>query len=213
MAKINRHKFDESRYEELEAYMASGCSGELSEEEQEYLELLSRVDKISRKYGMTATRGYLEKEEGLSPYTSKQIYYEAINLFYKDINIDVTAMKYMLLEKYIKAAELLMATAKNSKDLDIYKNTLIRIEEILSTIKVDDDKTSVDVSRPNKIYSLNPEDIGLIAADRNEIGRLIDIMNKPERITHRLKRDSGLIQYNLTEVLDEQEEDYQDQKE
>lgn len=210
MAKINRHKFDESQYVELEAYMASGCEGELSASEREYLELLSRTDKLSRKYGMSASIGYLEKEVGVSQYTAKQIYYEAINLFYKDIDIDVTAMKHWLMEKYIKASELIISTAKSSKDVDVYKNTLIRIEEILESIKVDDVKIGVDLSRPYKIYSLKPEDISLPVADRNETAKLIDSMKKPDKITHRLKRDAGIIKYDIAEVLDEQEEDHKE---
>lgn len=210
MATIKRHKFDESKYEQLENYMASGCTGELSDEEADYLELLSRTDKLNRKYGMTAACSYLEKHESLSPYLSKQIYYEAINLFYKDIQIDIRGIRSMLMEKYMKAAELVMATAKNSKDIDVYKNILIRIEEIANNLQVEEKPLSESMNKPNKIYTIDPSVIGLPQGDRNEIAAIIDNLKIPEKVKHRIRRDAKVIEIDFMELLDEQEEDYKD---
>lgn len=210
MAKIRQHKFDESKYEQLENYMSSGCTGELSDEEGEYLELLSRTDKLSRKYGMTSAISFLEKHEGVSPYLAKQIFYEAINLFYKDIQIDIRAIRSMLMEKYMKAAELVMATAKNSKDIDVYKNILIRIEEIAKDLQVEEKPLDESLKKPNKIYTIDPSVIGLPQGDRNEIAALIDGLKIPEKVKHRIRRDAQVIEIDFIELLDEQEADYKD---
>ena len=83
-----KSKYDESQYQRIEQYIESNCTLKLSDEDAEYLNMLSLMQSMYRKYGQTNTLKFFQKEPyNMSYYTANEIFYESINLFYANENV------------------------------------------------------------------------------------------------------------------------------
>lgn len=191
----------------LEDYIQSGSSKHLKNEEQLYIETLTLINSMSRKYGRRNTIAFFVKE----PFNMKharvsEMYDEAINLFYSDRNVEKKALRHKYAEELDEAALVVFDNATCAKDLDIYKNIKMAAAKVRGLDEKDPEKLPAEYFRRQfRLFTLSAEDVGLPAINRHEIARQIDQYDIPQSDKIRLRQDARLEQLNLEEYLHELE--------
>ena len=180
--------FEKSYFETLQDYIASGCTIELTGDELDYYNALYALVGINRKYGKDNAIAFLMHEPfNVERMRARQMYSEAINLFYLNDTIENNAHRNMVFDNLMKAARI--------KQLD----------------RPDPVKPKELDEKPFKVYDLDPEKVGLPSANRNLLAAQIDSMpDIPSREKVRLKRDANVVDIDFEEMLDDQEEKTKD---
>ncbi len=184
--------FDD-KYDQLLAFVESGAKADLPEELIKYLSVLELIRSMHFKFENRQTIiNFLQKPPyQLSQYLASKYYSDAINFFYIDVKITKQALRNMYAEKLDRAADLVLKTATNSKDLDIYKNIIYAIRDLRElNIPEKEDIPEEFYKKPYKLYVLDPKLIGRQRPNRNELARHIDSLEIPEYDKQRLKRDA-----------------------
>jgi len=201
------YNFKKSYFDNLQDYIQSGSKEELNSEEEKYLELLYLVNSMRRKYGKENAISFIQRPPFNIPYRkSRELYDEAVNLFYGDDNIEKQAHRNALFEEMMAASKVVLATAKNSRDMEVYADIVSRAYKIKGLDVAEPPKVPEGLyKKPIKIYSLNPGVISLPLENRQEIAAMIDNLDIEEREKMRVKQESGVSKINFLELYDEQE--------
>lgn len=202
------YNFKRSHFLKLQDYIQSGSTMELNDEEQRYLDILYLLNNMRRKYGKENAIAFVQHAPYNIPYRrSRQMYDEAINLFYQDDNIEKQAHRNVLYENLMQAANVVMNTAKCPRDLEIYGDLISRAYKVKGLDVPELPKVPEQLyAKPIKIYSLDPKMISIPQADRNALADRIDNMEIPEREKNRIRQEAGVEDVHFMELLDEQEE-------
>lgn len=200
--------FEKSYFDRLQDYIESGCQNELTAEEQEYYNALYAVVGINRKYGKDRAIAFLmHKPFGCTRPRAREMYNEAVNLFFADDTIENRAHRNMIFENLMKAAQSVLLSAISSKDLEIYGNLQIQAWKVKQLDKEDPVKRKEMKEKEIKVYTLDSDKIGIPRIDRTELAAQIDsIENLSERDRTRIKADAGVIDVNFEEMLDDTQE-------
>lgn len=206
--------FEQSYFDRLQDYVQSGFDYELTPEEQEYYNALFAVVGINRKYGKDQAVAFLMHPPfNCSMLRAREMYNEAINLFFADDSIEPRAHRQMLFENLEKAALVVLRTAKTSKDMEVYGNLLVQAAKIKQLDKPDPVKRREVKEKEFKVYTLDSNLIGIPMADRNDIAAQIDaIQDISAADRNRLKQDAGVIDINFEEMLDDTQEKTSDKR-
>ena len=204
--------FKTSHYDVLQDYIAGGCTMDLTDEEQEYYNALYAVLGISRKYGKeTAVSFLMNGPFRVERSRARQMYAEALNLFYVNDNIENEAHRNMLFDNLQKAALVVLQNATSSKDMEVYGNLLTQAARIKQLDKPDPVKPIEPDEKPIKVYDLHTEAVGLPSSNRNELAKLIDnLQGVSEKEKVRLRRDAGVIDVDIEEMINDQEDKTKD---
>lgn len=203
--------FDKSYFDTLQDYIASGCTMELTADELDYYNALYVLVGINRKYGKDNAIAFLMHEPfNVERLRARKMYSEAINLFYLNDTIENNAHRNMMFDNLMKAAQVVLQNAVSSKDMEVYGNLNIQAAKIKQLDKPDPVKPKEIDEKPIKIYDLNPEAVGLDAANRQILAAQIDSVDLPEREKVRLKRDANIVDIDFEEMLNDQEEKTKD---
>lgn len=203
--------FDKSYFDTLQDYIASGCTMELTADELDYYNALYALVGINRKYGKDNAIAFLMHEPfNVERMRARKMYSEAINLFYLNDTIENNAHRNMMFDNLMKAAQVVLQNAVSSKDMEVYGNLNIQAAKIKQLDKPDPVKPKEIDEKPIKIYDLNPEAVGLDAANRQILAAQIDSVDLPEREKVRLKRDANIVDIDFEEMLNDQEEKTKD---
>lgn len=203
--------FDKSYFDTLQDYIASGCTMELTADELDYYNALYALVGINRKYGKDNAVAFLMHEPfNVERMRARKMYSEAINLFYLNDTIENNAHRNLMYDNLMKAAQVVLQNAVNSKDMEVYGNLNIQAAKIKQLDKPDPVKPKEIDEKPIKIYDLNPEAVGLDAANRQILAAQIDSVDLPEREKVRLKRDANIVDIDFEEMLNDQEEKTKD---
>ena len=203
--------FDKSYFDRLQDYIASGCTMELTADELDYYNTLYALVGINRKYGKDNAIAFLMHEPfNVERLRARKMYSEAINLFYLNDTIENNAHRNMMFDNLMKAAQVVLQNAVSSKDMEVYGNLNIQAAKIKQLDKPDPVKPKEIDEKPIKIYDLNPEAVGLDAANRQILAAQIDSVDLPEREKVRLKRDANIVDIDFEEMLNDQEEKTKD---
>ena len=203
--------FDKSSFDTLQDYIASGCTMELTADELDYYNALYALVGINRKYGKDNAIAFLMHEPfNVERLRARKMYSEAINLFYLNDAIENNAHRNLMYDNLMKAAQVVLQNAVSSKDMEVYGNLNIQAAKIKQLDKPDPVKPKEIDEKPIKIYDLNPEAVGLDAANRQILAAQIDSVDLPEREKVRLKRDANIVDIDFEEMLNDQEEKTKD---
>ena len=201
-------EIDDSKYDELVAFIETGAKGNLSPELVQYLSTLELIRGLHMQYeNRNAIVKLLQQQPySLSPYLSNKYYSDAINFFYLNIEVKKQAWRNMYAEMLERAAELVYKTAKTSKDIDIFKNVILAAGTMRQLNEVEpDDIPEEFFSKPIKIYTIDPELVGRKKANRYELARHIDGLDIPERDRQRVKADA-MIENNPIDLFPDDED-------
>ncbi|WP_321519993.1 hypothetical protein [uncultured Bacteroides sp.] len=199
--------FESSYFDQLQDYIASGCSVELTDDELDYYNALYAMIGIQRKYSKDNAIAFLMHEPfNVKRQRAREMYSEAINLFFADDTIENNAHRNMMYDNLIKAAQVVLSTAKSSKDMEVYGNLTAQAFKIKLLDKPDPQKREEIKDKNIKIYMLDTYAVGIPKIDRQQLAAQIDaIPDIPERERVRLKRDAQVIDVDIIEMIDDQE--------
>ena len=184
--------FETSYFDRLQDYLASGCTMELTDDEMDYYNALYALIGIQRKYGKDNAISFLMHDPfQVKRAKAREMYNEAINLFFADDSVENNAHRNMMYDNLQKAAQVVLMNAHSSKDMEVYGNLMVQAAKIKQLDKPDPQKRKEVNEKPIKIYMLDTQ------AD--------SIPDIPEREKVRLKRDAQVIDVDIIEMLDDQE--------
>lgn len=203
--------FDKSHFDTLQDYIASGCTMELTDDELAYYNALYALVGINRKYGKDNAVAFLMHEPfNVERMRARQMYSEAINLFYLNDTIENNAHRNLMFDNLMKAAQVVLQNAVSSKDMEVYGNLHIQASKIKQLDRPDPVKPKEIDDKPIKVYDLDPASVGLEAANRQILAAQIDSVELPTREKVRLKRDANIVDIDFEEMLNDQEEKTKD---
>lgn len=191
----------------LNEWIESGRTAKMPEELAHYLSLLEVVRALMSK---NQPKNYIltvltSTPYHLSDYKARKVYADSINFFFIDSEVKKSAWRNLYAEKLEKAAEFTLSVAKTVKDIEVYTKIIKEafLMRELNEKDVDDFPNEV-FEKPNKIYSLTPEDIGLPSIDRNLLAAQIDQLPINENEKLKVRRDATIEKPKL--LLDDFEE-------
>lgn len=196
-------------FQVLEEYIQSGSSKSLSSDEAMYLEALTLMYHMDRKYGRRKTVEFFTKTPfNLKHQRAREMYDEAINLFYVDRKIEKKALRNKYAELLEEDAAFVRRIAETAKDMEIHAKIISLAGKFQELDKPDPDKLPEELYLPPvRVYSLDPADVGLEPINRNELGRQIDELDLPVSEKNRLRQDAMIDQIELKETLNELEKE------
>lgn len=112
---------DEKVFQRLENYIESGSLGNLKPDEAIYIELLTMMNAMRRKYGRAKTIKFFCKPPFSFSYAqSRDMFEQAINLFYVDSKVEKKALRNLKAEQLEEAAEMVREMATKPEDFEVY---------------------------------------------------------------------------------------------
>jgi len=199
--------YNKSLFDLLQDYIQSGSKQSLSDDEQKYLDLLYLINSLRRKYGKENAISFIQRPPFNIPYRrARELYDEAINLFYGDDGIEKQAHRNAMFEEMRAAANLVLTTSKGSKDMEVYGDLMTKAYKMKCLDIPEPPKIPEALyKKPIKVYSLNPGTIKLPVVDRNSLAEMIDNLEISERDKDRLKQEGQVKQISFLDLYDEQE--------
>lgn len=199
--------FETSYFDRLQDYLASGCTMELTDDEMDYYNALYALIGIQRKYGKDNAISFLMHDPfQVKRAKAREMYNEAINLFFADDSVENNAHRNMMYDNLQKAAQVVLMNAHSSKDMEVYGSLMVQAAKIKQLDKPDPQKRKEVNEKPIKIYMLDTQAVGIPQVNRQLLAEQIDsIPDIPEREKVRLKRDAQVIDVDIIEMLDDQE--------
>lgn len=200
---------DKKLVQQLQDYLETGSLGKMSNEEAIYLDALTLINSMGRKYGRRNTVSFFTKAPWNLKYArASEMYDEAVTLFYTDRTIEKKALRNMYADALDEAAMVVRDNALSSKDWEVYGNLTVQAAKLRELDKPDPEKLDKEIYlKPVRYYSVDVEMIGLPAINRHTLGKQIDMLEIPEREKIKLKQDAMIENVRLEERLNELEEE------
>lgn len=194
---------DEGAFQRIQDYIAKGCPGTLSENEQRYIDLLVMVYSIDGQYGKRKTIRFLTRPPfGFSYQRASDIYAEAVEMFFADRKVSKDALRAKMADQFDTLYALTMASAKTPKDYEIAANILAQKGKIQ---RLEQDEPIVlpaaQYQKRFRLLSLTPEVIGLTPANRDVMAAQIDSLLEPDSVKRRLRMEAGIEDVDIVEIL------------
>ena len=197
---------DRKSLQALEDWIQGGSKSDLKTDEKIYLDALTLMNSMDRKYGRRNTVEFFVKTYGLKHARASEMYDEAINLFYSDRNVDKKALRIKKAEFLEDLARAAFANAETAKDIEVASNIEMKAAKLRGLDQPDPEKLPAEAfRRPVRVFSLDPSDVGLPMLNRNTIAKQIDALEIPEADKSRLRKDARIEPVQLEQYLDELE--------
>ncbi|MBC7382822.1 MAG: hypothetical protein H7296_07470 [Bacteroidia bacterium] len=196
-------------FEKLQNYIDGGCKDDLSNEESIWIEALSLMNSMDRKHGRRTTIAFFTKAPFNLTYSrASDMYDESQNLFYIDRNVEKKALRNKKAEQIEEAAAVVLQTAKNSKDFEVYGNLQMQAAKLRELDKVDPEPINTELYlKPVRMFSLDPTQVGIPSINRSELNAQIEALEIPEKDKTRLRQDAMIEQIILEDKLNELQEE------
>lgn len=192
--------FDDTSYEQLQAWIETGKSKDLPVDLVNYLQALELVRSMYDKYKQKKfiIKTLLLPPWSLNEYRAQKLFNEAINFFYSSNEIKREAWAQVYADKLDKIALLAIAdndwTTAQKCTMDAAK---LRMGEI-----VNQSIPKQLLERRPIFYTIRPKDIGLPEASRPKLAQWIDSLEDiPNEDRIRMHRD-GMTSKSEGNVLD-----------
>lgn len=197
---------DRKAMQALEDWIQGGSKSDLKTDEKIYLQALTLMNSMERKYGRKKTIHFFIKTYGLTSRRASEMFDESTNLFYSDRSVERKALRIKKAEFLEDLARAAFANAETGKDIDIAANIEMKAAKLRGLDQPDPEKLDPGNYRKQfRLFSLDPTDIGLPAIDRNTVAKQIDALEIPEMDKARVRRDARLETINIEQYLDELE--------
>ena len=194
----------------LENYIQQGSLESLKPDEQLYIETLTIINSMRRKYGRPATIKFLQRAPFNLKYAkARDMYEHAINVFYVDDKDEKKEMRNLKDQQLEDAAAERLRMAKAPADFETYAKLIKLSAEIRQLHLPDAPEVPKGVfDKPIEIFALDPNAIGIDKPDRNALARQIDtIPGATEAEKRRAAMDAGVSNINIEDYFREYEED------
>ena len=164
---------------EIYDFIDSGDPSNAPSEIIDYLDALEKVRSMTYRPKQFATKehilSHLEKVNGLSRYMASRIYDHTIEYYHLDSEISKQARRNLYADQQDEDIALARLAAKSIDDLD----KISKMRERAYKFRALDEADALDFpdgsfDRPFKLYTTDPEKVGIPKADRRAISQFID---------------------------------------
>jgi len=209
--------FNSIKPDQIALVLKTGSLDSLPVEYQEYYNLMDFVrglaakstykEKLITKAGIIKL---LKKEKGLSDYQARILYEDSINFFYSSQIIKVESFANLYADQLDEAALL----ALHTNQLDTYKD--LKKEAFKMRSYGQNKKIEIPEELYRKqyvIYTTDVEDVGGIPEDLKELERQLDALPEvPTMKLQRAKMEAGITKFNVLQMMAEDAETFDDEK-
>ncbi|MGJ1419982.1 hypothetical protein ACR79T_10175 [Sphingobacterium spiritivorum] len=195
--------------DQLNNYIQSGGKLDVSVEEQLYIDTLLFMRDMDTQYGRRATVDFFVKHFKLKHQRASEMYDESMNLFYRDREVNKKALRHKYADRLEMAATVVASNAETARDWEVYGNLTKQASTLLELDKPDVEKMPKELYLPPvKVYTLDAEEVGLPAINRNDLAAEIDALDQPESVKKSLRQDALLDPVNLIDKFDRIEREH-----
>lgn len=186
---MNYLDFEETSYEQLQAWIETGKSKQMPEDLVSYLQALELVRSMYDKY---VSKKFIIKTLSLQPwslseYRAQKLFNEAINFFYANNEIKREAWAQVYADKLDKIALL----AIESDDYQTAQKCTLEAAKLRMGEKSNQTIPRELLDRRPIFYTIEPKDVNLPKANRNKLAQWIDSLEDiPNDTRNRLHRDA-----------------------
>lgn len=162
-------------------FMEGGISDEMPQEVADYLEMMDKVRgmrlRIDKWASKDAIVNHLIKIDGLSYYLANKLYNQTVEFFYCDSSISKQAWRNVYAEQMEKVIAFAISMMKDASDAAKVGRMILDMAKIRQLDQPDVEELPQELfERPFKLYTTNPEDLGLPGIDRRKLAQFIDNM-------------------------------------
>lgn len=189
----------------LQAAVSAGSSKALSTELNEYLDILDLARSMYSKYQSKKSiiNTLMAPTFGYSRYSANIIFQDAMNFFYSNNDIKKDAWKNFYADRCDELSLLCIEkdqfeeARRYIKDAAVYRGLFDETK----------DELPIEMFRRSlTIYTMDPEDVGVVRENRSQLGKFIDsIAEITEEEKGQLKRDALVDQPDFFQTLDQGE--------
>ncbi|HUI32016.1 MAG TPA: hypothetical protein VLY84_00235 [Dysgonamonadaceae bacterium] len=184
---------------DIHDYIENGDVTTVPDKIRVYLDLLEKVRDMKRRPREYATKNHiinhLMKVNELSRYMANKIHDDCIEYFYLDSTISKEAYRNLYAEQQDEDIALARLAAQSIEDLDRISKMREKAYKFrqLDVPDVEDFPEGL-FDRPFKLYTMEPENVGIPKADRRELSARIDgYIELSELEKEILKREAGVL--------------------
>lgn len=188
---------------DIHDYIENGDITTVPKHIQMYLDLLEKVRDMKRRPREYATKDHIVKHlikvNELSPYMANKIYDDCIEYFYLDSTISKQAYRNLYAEQQDEDIALARLAAQGIEDLDRVSKMREKAYKFRQLDQPDlEDFPSELFDKPFKLYTMDPEIVGIPKADTRELAARIDsYLELSELQKDILKREAGILPYRI----------------
>lgn len=153
-----------------------------------------RIDKYASK---DAIVNHLVKVDGYKKDIALNLYYQTLEYFYADSTISKQAWRNIYAEKMEKVVNFAIGTMKDTSDAAKVNRMILEMGRLRQLDQPDlEDLPEGLFDKPFKLYTLDPEMVGIPKADRREVAAFIDeLPDLSELQKEILKREAGELPF------------------
>lgn len=167
---------------ELEHIIEFRDHGDFSKAPAEIVEFVSMMEKVRGmhvrfdQYGSRdAIIKHLTKFDGLSHYMAAKYHDLAMEYFHADRQISKDAWRGIVADAMYKNISVMRTMADNVQDLERTNKSLLAMAKVLRLDEPDPEPFPEELlNKPFKMYSLDPEYLGLPTINRYDLAKFID---------------------------------------
>ncbi|WP_051605482.1 hypothetical protein [Sediminibacter sp. Hel_I_10] len=169
----------------------------------DYLDALEKVRAMKLRYRQFATKNHiinhLVKVNNLDPHIANKIYCDTIEYFYMESSISKQAYRNMYADEQDQDIAIARLASEGIDDLEKISKMREKAFKFRQLDQPDiEDFPEGLFDRPFKLYTQNPEDVGMVKYDRREIAAAIDGYKElTEMEKDVLKREAGRLPFKL----------------
>lgn len=185
-------------------YYNTGESADLGQKEQLYLEALQMIYSFDIQFGRRKTISILTQYPFNFAYEkAADLHSQAIEMFNGGRRNSKEALKHHTANAYDTLYHAILETASSPKD---YAMAAAILDKKVKLLKLDEPEPILppddQYQKTIRLCSLDPETVGLPAANRDELALQIDSLdNLTEAEKRFLKQDAGIIDLDIIERL------------
>ncbi len=195
---------DVSQFEQVAKYIESGCPGNLSDNEQLKLQTLQMIYAFNVHHGDRKTVRFLTRPPfSLSYELAKTVMSEAVEFFNSGRQVSKASMRNHIAEAYDTLYHAILDTAKTPQEFAIAAGILDKKARVLQLDQPDVEKVAAaQYVRSFRVLTLNPEILGLPAANRDVLAAQIDALEVPLADKTRLKMEARVMDADIVKMID-----------
>ena len=151
-----------------------------------------RIDRYASKDAIVS---HLMKVDGYSKHLADKLYNQTMEYFYCDTTISKAAWRNIYAEKMEKVVNFAIAVMKDASDASKVSKMIFEMGRLRQLDQPDKEEfPDALFARPFKIYTTDPEMIGLPTVDRRKLAQFIDKLPELSEVQkEQIKREAQIL--------------------
>ena len=185
--------------DEIFDFIENGIPSEDKSDTMAYMLEMDKVLGMYRRLKQFPSKdhivSHLMKVDGYSRYFANKLYNQTMEYFHCDEIISKNAWRNIYAEKMEKVVAFAIQTMKDASDASKVAKMIADLGKLRQLDQPDmEDLPSELFDRPFKLYTMEPEDVGIPKANRREISKFIDGLPELTELERELiKREAGVL--------------------